>query len=97
MLQKFKFKFKKIIFLDLCSGSMDVYTCIQMYNENYTIVMIPFSEKFTSINVVLDRPFPHDDLIAIKDSEKMQNQIVFKIVPYNDSVIRYRVVLFIFN
>jgi hypothetical protein len=76
---------------------MDVYTCIQMYNENYTIIMIPFSEKFTSINVVLDRPFPTDDLITIKENEKMQNQIVFKIVRFNDSVIHYRVVLFIFN
>lgn len=62
-----------------------------MYNENFTIVMIPFNEQFISMNLNLDKPLGHE-MITVKKSQKMQNQIVFKMVPYNDSTIRYRVI-----
>ena len=66
----------------------------------YLIIMTPFSDQYNEMRLNPDvmkynRNFT-SNLAIVKESHKMQNQLVFKIIPFELDYIGYHVILFHF-
>jgi len=73
----------------------------ETYIGKYLIIMTPFSDQFNEMRLNPDvmkynRNFT-SNLAIVKESQKMQNQLVFKIIPFELDYISYHVILFHYN